>query len=493
LLALFGLTPAPEIDRPGFLWFNTERPLSLADLLGRLVVLDFWTACCVNCLHTLPTLRRIEETFPDTVAVIGVNSPKYPAECDAESLQHAIARHNITHPVIHDPALELWRAYGVTAWPTLVFVDPQGRILGDLPGEPASDRLVTGLGEMLRAWRGMLPRTLPRLPLRVPPAVGGRLRFPSTIKALSGPDNTKRWACADAGHHQVVLFDDAGRELQRIGCGRPGMVDLDAATSAFSQPQGIVAGPGCLFVADTGNHAIRRIDLVSGRVSTIAGSGIRGGILRKPTPASEVALASVWDVEWADGRLYFANAGTHQIGVVDVVTGTVWPIAGSGHEDLVDGAADRASLAQPTGLAIAPCGHELYFTDSEASAVRVLHMGAHPHVETLVGGGLFDFGHADGPFGQARMQHCRGIAIAGGQIIVADSYNSSLRCLDLRSRVVHELCADRWDWPNGVKLKGGELSGVALDGANRLLAADTNHHRIVEIELTGGRARTWAN
>lgn len=489
---MFGLKPAPEINRPGFRWFNTERPLSLADLRGRLVVLDFWTACCVNCRHTLPTLRRIEDMFPDTVAVIGVNSPKYPAECDAESLRHAIARHNILHPVIHDPALELWRAYGVTAWPTLVFIDPQGRILGDLPGEPAGDRLVAGLGEMLRAWRGMLPPPVGPLPRRIPPAVGASLRFPSAIKLLPGRGKSKRWACADAGHHQIVLFDDAGQELQRIGCGLSGFVDLDAATSAFSQPQGLAAGPGCLFVADTGNHAIRRIDLETGKVSTIAGSGVRGGILRAPMAASEALLASVWDVEWSAGRLYFANAGTHQIGVIDVATGLLRPLAGSGQEDLVDGAGDQARLAQPTSLALAPCGSKLFFTDSEASAVRLLHLGPQPQVETLVGGGLFEFGYSDGPFSEARLQHCCGIALAGRHVIVADSYNSSLRCLDIGSRVVHELREDRWHWSNGVTLKGGELLGVAADGESRLLAADTNHHRIVEIELDRGRARTWA-
>jgi thiol-disulfide isomerase/thioredoxin len=489
---MLGLAPAPEIHRHGLRWFNVARPLSLSHLRGRLVVLDFWTASCVNCLHVLPTLRRLEETFPDTLVVIGVNSPKYPAEHDPESVANAIARHDIRHPVVHDPELLIWRDYDIQAWPTLVFIDPDGRILGDLVGEPAVDRLISGIGEMLRRRRctGTAPPPLPFVP---PAAPNGRFRFPAKIKQAGRNGSGKLWAIADSGHHQVVLCDDDGRELRRFGRGRPGFLDLEGEGSAFNNPQGLCWDGNCLFVADTGNHAIRRIDLATGGVCTLAGTGERGPLLGEPLPGREACLASVWDVECWDGQLLFANAGTHQLGRLDLATGEVSALAGTGDEDLADGTAADAHLAQPTGLALDRASGTLYFVDSETSSVRSVAACGDGPVETLVGAGLFECGRRNGDFAQARLQHCRGIAWRRGGLVVADTYNGLLRVLDLDRRQVSQLGGDDCNWSNGLRFVGGELSGVAADGEHRLLVADTNHHRIVELKADNApRARVWA-
>ena len=456
------------------------------------VVLDFWTPCCVNCLHILPTLRRLEETYSDSIAVIGVNSPKYPAEQDADSLANAIVRLDIRHPVIHDPELLLWRDYGIQAWPTLVFVDPQGRILGDLPGEPAADKLISGIGEMLRAWR--TPSAVPPpLPLRVLQAPESRFRFPAKIKPAGRAGGAKLWAIADSGHHQVVLCDDEGRELRRFGRGCPGFLDLDAEASAFNSPQGLCCDGKCIYVADTGNHAIRRIELATGTVHTLAGTGERGSPLNGPGAARDTSLASVWDVECWNDRLLFANAGTHQLGSLDLASGVVRALAGSGYEELSDGAGGEAHLAQPTGLALDRASGILYFVDSETSSVRAVAASGDGAVETLVGAGLFECGKRNGDFAHARLQHCRGISWREGSLVVADTYNCTLRVLDLASRQVSELSGGEGGWSNGVRLDGGEPAGVAADGAHRLLVCDTNHHRIVELGCDGpSRARVWA-
>ncbi len=489
---MLGLAAAPEINRLGLHWFNVSRPLSLSDLSGRLVVLDFWTACCVNCLHVLPTLRRLEEAFPDTLAVIGVNSPKYPAEQDPDSLASAIARHDIRHPVVHDPELRIWRDYGIQAWPTLVFIDPHGRILGHLPGEPEADKLLAGIGQMLRRWRGASPQPLP---LQVPEQTGGRFRFPAKIKPVPASCGAgKQWAIADSGHHQVVLCDDTGRELRRFGRGRPGFVDLPGEGCAFSSPQGLCSDGTGIYVADTGNHAIRRIDLVSGAVTTLAGTGRRGSLLAGTECAHDACLAAPWDLECWGSRLFFANAGTHQLGCLDLAGGTVSALAGSGEEDLVDGAAAEANLAQPTGLALDRAAGILYFVDSETSSVRVLTACEDGRVETLVGAGLFECGKRNGDFAQARMQHCRGIAWRTGGLVIADTYNGLVRVLDLTSRQVSALGGDDCAWSNGLRLTGGEPAGVAADGDARLLVCDTNHHRIVELTCQdGAAARVWAS
>lgn len=486
---MFGLMPAPELARPGLRWFNVDRPLSIADLRGRLVLLDFWTPCCVNCLQALPALKLLQRTYADQLVVIGVTSPKYPAERDPESAANAILRHDIRHPVVHDPDLGIWQDYQVTAWPTLVFIDPNGQVLGRFAGEPAAERLTAGVGEMLRSWRQAGATPPPPLPLAAGAEPAGGLRFPGKIKPLVRPGQPQQWVVADGGHHQVVIFDDAGGEVGRYGRGQPGFADLGAADSQFRSPQGLVCDAHSIYVADTGNHAIRRIDLATGLVTTLAGTGERGPALRQPRPGRDVSLASVWDLEIRGETLFFANAGTHQIGAIDLATGIVRPLAGGGGEDLIDGDARHAQLAQPTGLALDPAGRALYFTDSESSAVRRLSLNGAPAVETVVGAGLFDFGCRDGDLPTARLQHCRGLAWWEHGLAVADTYNSLVRVIDLDRHRVSRLAGGNG---SGGCLSGGEPAGIAAAGPDRLLVSDTNHHRIVEIRPAQRTIRAWA-
>ena len=487
---MVGLTRAPEIGRAGLQWLNVDAPMSLADLSGKLIVLDFSSYCCINCLHTFPTLRHIEERFPDELVVIGVHSPKFDAEREIDNLAHALARHDITHPVIHDPDMTLWAEYCVKAWPTLVLIAPDGHIVGQLAGEPDQRRLCGGIGCMLRAWRddGALDATpLPLTPIR---DTGGMLRFPGKIRPVPGPDGSPRlWAVADTGHHQVALFDDTGNEVRRFGCGQAGFVDSNAESSAFNGPQGVVAGlEGMLYVADTGNHAIRRIDLESGEILTLAGTGRRGVALpTAPKATHETDLASPWDLEILGNRLFLANAGTHQLGEIDLSTLTVRALAGSGSEDITDGPALQARLAQPTGLALDDTGKALYFVDSETSAVRCLHLDGMARVQTLSGRGLFDFGHINGDFPLARFQHPMGLGWWDGALLVADSYNCGLRVMDLETARVRDL-----DLPKCAAAPDGEPTGIVAAGPDRLLVSDTNRHRIVEITPSTGAARVWA-
>ncbi|MEK7244836.1 MAG: thioredoxin-like domain-containing protein, partial [Pseudomonadota bacterium] len=457
---------APRIDLPGLAWFNSAGPLALADLRGRLVILDFWTFCCINCMHVLPILKAIEETWPREVAVIGVHSPKFAAERDGANLAHAVARYGIRHPVIHDPGMAIWRAYTVRAWPTLVFIAPDGKIIGQLSGEPDRERLMNGIAEMLATWRQEGILRPGGLELESPGASGGRLSFPGKIKPVPGAParppresgdldatfnargdsvfrpptgGTARWAAADAGHHQIVLFDDAGSELARYGSGQSGFAD-GASEASFQSPQGLAAEPDTIYVADTGNHAIRRVALADGRVTTLAGNGARGRPLTwRSHPGPDIALASPWDLEIRDGRLFFANAGTHQLGELDLGGGGARALAGTGGEHITDGPAAAALLAQPSGLALDPAGATLYFADSETSAVRALSLGTDAEVTTLVGTGLFDFGHANGAFADAKFQHPLGLAWWKDGLVVADSYNGRLRFLDLEEQTVADV------------------------------------------------------
>lgn len=485
-----GIVRAPDFDQPGLAWFNVDEPLTLAALRGKLVILDFWTFCCINCMQILPTLRRVEEAFPEEVVVIGIHSPKFTAERAAGNVAAAIARYGIVHPVIHDPEFRLWREYAVRAWPTLIFVSPDGRVIGQHSGEPDPERLLDAVGKTLAQWRAegaLRPGPLALAPIETP---RGRLSFPGKIKRAPGA--AKNWVLADAGHHQIVLFDDDGGEIARHGAGAAGFADGTAATARFNGPQGLIADERAIYVADTGNHALRRIDRADGTVTTLAGTGSRGMALGDGAAALGTALASPWDIERDGDFLYFANAGTHQLGVLDLAAGTVARLAGSGAEAIVDGAATDAALAQPSGLALTPDHTRLYFADSETSALRVLALSGAKRVETLIGSGLFDFGHVNGAFAEARLQHPLGVAWWGGRIAVADSYNGALRVIDPAAGTVGDL-DDDFLCSDTLCLPLAEPAGIVADGPRRLLVADTNNHRVVEYDVAGRRSRTWAD
>ncbi len=479
---------APEIAREGLEWYNVPQPLGLKNLRGKLVILDFWASCCVNCLHVLPALKQIEAAYPEEVAVIGVHCPKFAAEQQPHVLRAAIARHDIRHPVVNDISFQLWREYAVRAWPTLVFIGPEGHVLGQMSGEPDAERLLTAVSELVEQWDTQDILEPSRMEVLAPERPAGALAFPGKIKPI--PGEALSWALADSGHHQIVILDDTGQERARYGSGRAGLEDGPGESARFREPQGLIADAEAIYVADTGNHAIRRIALETGRVTTIAGTGDRGMVVTEAEPSLAAGLASPWDLEIEGDNLYIANAGTHQLLVLDLPGRELMPLAGNGGEELIDGDAADAQLAQPSGLALDPETRILYFADSEASAVRVLDLndGA---IETLVGEGLFEFGHENGPFPLAKLQHPLGVAVCAGEVFVADTYNDKARVLDIAARRVRDL-DDGFACADAVCVTPFQPAGIWADGPDRILLVDSGNHRVVEYRLTERQSRTWA-
>ncbi|HWK44240.1 MAG TPA: thioredoxin-like domain-containing protein [Stellaceae bacterium] len=485
-----GEATAPEIDRPGLQWFNVPAPLPIDSLRGRVVILDFWTEGCINCIHIIPTLRRIEERFPEQVAVIGVHSPKFPNERDPASVADAIQRYEIRHPIVHDPKLTIWQAYGVQAWPTLVVINTDGTILGQIAGEPDPDQALKAIGDLVdrSAQAGSLrPR---RLDLAVPVEPRGKFLFPGKLKPLPGP--TKEWVLADGGHHQIVVLGDDGGERHRYGSGEAGLVDGTEATARFNHPQGVAASAEAIFVADTDNHAIRRIDRASGAITTLAGTGKRGKVLTEPADALGTALASPWDLEVAGTTLYFANAGTHQLGALDLGSGQVRRFVGSGEEALTPGDAATAAMAQPSGLALSADRRTLYVADSESSAIRAVSLGDTTEIGNLVGAGLFDFGWVNGALKTARLQHPLGVAEVEGVLLVADTYNNAIRAIDLGRGQVADFDGGAFTCTDPICVPAREPAGIVADGPDRILLVDTGNHRIEEYRPSTKTYRTWA-
>ena len=358
---------APDLDRVGT-WLGTDRPLLLRGALkGRVVLLDFWTSGCVNCLHALPVYRALEERFRgQQFQVLGIHSGKFDAEKEVSAVAEAMARVGIDHPVGTDSDLVVWDQYAIHGWPTSVLVDARGYAVAWFRGEPELAVLTAWVQAALddgRA-RGVLasgPAEFRR------PAVGdtGPLAFPGKVLALS----TGGLAVADSGHHRLLLLDGSGMLVRTIGSGLEGFSDGAADIASFRSPQGLAERSGALYVADTGNHAVRRVDLGTGRVETLAGNGRKAeGAIQPAADARTVALRTPWDLTFLGDTLWIAMAGSHQLWRLDVRSGALSAGAGSGREGLDDGSLAEATFAQPSALATD--GHVLYVADSEASAIR---------------------------------------------------------------------------------------------------------------------------
>lgn len=478
---------APELDG-GVAWFNTSAPIHLSELRGKVVLLDFWTFCCINCIHTLPDLARLERKYADLLVVIGVHSAKFDNEKDSESIRKAVLRYEITHPVVNDASAKIWDAYGITSWPTLCLIDPEGHYLSHVQGEGNYELLDRAIGRLVDLHRQK--KTLDERPRRF--AVAGTqvkgdspLFFPGKVLAdeISG-----RLFIADSSHHRIVITDLAGKKIAIAGAGRPGCVDGSFEEARFNDPQGMALAGNSLYVADRKNHSIRSIDLATHTVRTVAGTGTQDRSSRgHGGPGAEAGLRSPWDLCLHGDTLYIAMAGHHQIWSMDLRSGVVGPFAGNGREALADGPLTDASFAQPSGLATD--GTYLYVADSESSAIRSVPLEGRGEVRTLVGRGLFEFGDVDGTADAVRLQHALGIAYARKMLYVADTYNSKLKAIYPERRTCRSLAGGKSGWLAGPILS--EPGGLSY-AHGKLYVADTNAHRIRVFDLESKSVATLA-
>lgn len=414
-------------------------------------------------------MRKLDQKFGDTVTVIGVHSGKFTRERDTSRIRDAAIRLGNTHPIVNDRQFRTWRSYAVNAWPTIVVVGPEGHVLGVHAGEFEAEQLAPFIEGLVRESesRGSLVRGERHFDADMPVQLPGVLRYPGKI-AIDG----NRIAIADTGHDRLLIgsLDESRRRarIDRIIGGTAGFVD--GPGGLLAAPQGVVFGGETLYVADAGNHAVRAVDLETGSVRTVAGTGRQ---LRTRADAAGGALSSPWDLALHEGTLYIALAGVHRIVALDIASGGLRPFCGSGREEIIDGLHADAALAQPMGLATD--GRRLYFADAETSAVRWADLDPAGSVGTLVGTGLFDFGDRDGTGDDARLQHPQAIALHGdGRVLVADSYNDSLKWIDPRTRSCETF------------VRGLHEPGGLARSAGTVYVADTNAHRIVAVDEENG-------
>ncbi|MCL5770191.1 MAG: redoxin domain-containing protein [Planctomycetes bacterium] len=475
-----------------FTWINTPEPLSFRhQLKGQVVLLDFWTYGCINCIHMIPREERLLHHFAgQPFEIIGVESAKFSNEAVASHVRDAVLRYGITNPVIVDRNMTLWNMYGVKAWPTLVLVDASGYIVGSAAGEAGYHPLERVIARTIAVDRrdGALAAHPLNLPAqhRLVSATG--LLFPGKIIANA---RAHRLFIADTGHNRIVetTWPDAlghCRLLAAFGNGKAGHVDGPAGTAEFNAPEGLALDGDSLYVADTMNQDIRRINLRTDNVSTVLGEGKEvydptgGGV------GTGQGIDSPWDLAARGQTLYIAMAGEHQLWTMNLLTDQAGALAGSGAEGLRNGPADQAMLAQPSGLALR--GRILYFADSENSAVRGLNLRT-MEVFTVIGHGLFDFGDRDGGPHTALLQHDLGVAVLGKYLLVADTYNDKLRLINPATRQVRTYAGTGQPGTGrpGSPLELNEPGGLGVAGHD-IFVADTNNQRIVEINAA---KRTW--
>ena len=493
---------APEFPA-GLDWINVDNPLTMQGLLGKIVIFDFWTYGCINCLHVIPVLEQVEKKFADEVVVIGVHSAKFENEGQTENLRQIVQRYGIHHPVINDKDFEVWGDYDARAWPTIAIVNPRGNWLIRQSGEIPFETFDTYLSGMINYFDSLDEDVIDRTPLELALEGAGdpgtALLYPGKVLA---DEASNRLFIADSSHNRIIVATLDGREvLDVIGTSGRGWNDGNFDSATFDKPQGMALDRDLLYIADVNNHAIRLADLATRTVSTIAGNGIMGRQrIQFGVPIADplsVSLRSPWDLEFDDdGTLHVAMAGTHQLYIYQPDSGQLYPSVGNGREaNLNDVSLANSELAQPSGLYYAGDG-KLYFADSESSTIRLADF--ENDMVTVVSGTtanhLFQFGDVDGALGDNRLQHALDVQGApSGDLYIADTYNSRIKVIragDTATNTVYGLgglggyadgdtAVAEFDEPGGLSYANGTL-----------YVADTNNHVIRTIDLDAGLVDT---
>ena len=471
-------TLAPELKK-NLEWLNTDKSLTLAELRGKIVLLDFWTYGCINCIHIIPDLKKLEAKYKNDLVVIGVHSAKFTNERESENIRRIILRYELEHPVVNDADFNIWKSYHIEAYPTQVLINPNGEIVAKFVSEGQLKALDQKIGETVQKFRatGKLDETPIKFALEKDKFADSPLLFPGKVLA---DEKSDRLFIADSNHNRIVITKLDGTLLDIIGNGQAAPTDGDFSSAAFNHPQGMALDGNSFYVADTNNQLIRRINLDTKTVETVAGTGQQINEVNIGGAARKIPLNSPWDLQIVGSQLFIAMAGNHQIWMMDLTQNTIAPFVGSGLEARTDGSFAKAAFAQPSGLT--SDGENLYVADPESNIIRVVNL-AKKTVKTLAGGNLYEFGDADGTGDEVRLQHPLGVAVWGKNILIADTYNHKIKILNPAKGVVKTFAGDgKFGDVDGIKSRFHEPGGLSVAGG-KLYIADTNNNAIRVLDL----------
>ena len=466
--------PAPEF--PDTLQWLNAPATSLHEQRGRVVALVFVNAASAWCWQRMRDLAQLHTRYPGRLQPIAIHVPRFESERDPQNVLKQLRRQGITFPIAHDADWRAWQRFGVDTWPTVLLIDAHGQVRERVVGLDSMAELERPLAALCDALpqphdddarRSVESNPEPPLPLR----------FPAGIAA-----SAERLYVADSGHHRILECNHAGRVLRQFGMGTADFIDGELEHAAFRRPHGLALARDVLYVADTGNHALRRIVLSAGRVETLCGNGRAGEPIAGPvTNPRDIALNQPQAVAATDSEVHVALAGDNRVWTYSLARSDLTCRAGSGQLDVRDGMGSAAAFAQPMALAVVQ--QMLYVCDALGSSVRSVQL-RNDIVQTLLGQGMWDFGDADGPRELARLQNPQGLALSPDSPVlwIADTGNGRLRSL---------------------RLGGGELSTVSLPrklhgpaglaiSAGALWIAETDAHAVLRFDIASGALDTVA-
>ena len=452
-------------------WVNSA-PISLSELRGRVTLLYFWTGSSIHCQQALAEIKALEGKFIEGLCVIGVHTPKHSFETSSAVVLKTINRWFIRHPVINDSQWRLWRRFAISAWPTALLLDAEGKVIGMYVGEGQKAALEAKIAELIREAAGKGIRSSDPAPIVKKPEPRTFLQFPSKLCA-----SAERLYISDTSHNRVLEATFEGRVTRIFGSGNAGFWDGRGTESGLREPTGICLGRDMLFICDTGNHAIRRVKfLANDQLDTLAGNGRQGKSSPEDGPSSTLMLASPTDCVLHQEKLFVSMAGRHQVWAFDLLRNNASLVAGSGEEGVADGAMMAANFAQPSALAL---GKEfLYVLDSGSSALRQVRLNDLV-VTTLVGEGLYDCGDMDGPASLAKLQHPSAACFDNQRNVlwIADSYNNKIKIYSPSKNEVKTL---------NVNYKLQQPAGLTL-ADNALWIANQDAHELLRLDLKSGK------
>lgn len=452
-------------------------------------------------MHVLPDLDFLEKKYKNMpFIVVGVHSAKFDNEKDSEAIRSAVLRYDITHPVVNDGDMYLWRKLGISSWPTFAVIGPNCNLLAQISGEGHKKDLDDFVEAALLFYgkQNMLDNTPLTLNLEKdndPRLATSPLKFPGKLAIDVLND---RLFISDSNHNRIVVTDLDGNFIVQIGSsGEEGFQDGSFDDATFNRPQGVAynAKQNILYVADTENHALREIDFVNEKVRTLAGNGTKGSDYTGGGKGAIQLLNSPWDVCFhpVEEKIYIAMAGQHQIWEHNLLDGITRAFSGDGYERNLNGSSSTStSFAQPSGISLSQDQMEVYIADSESSSIRAVDLKTGGS-RLLVGGdpifpdNLFKFGDHDGVGSEVLLQHPLAVLCAkDGQIYITDSYNHKIKKLDPAGKRVSTLAGTgkagfRDGTPVAAQLS--EPSGIVEGNNGRLFIADTNNSLIRYLDL----------
>lgn len=474
-------------------WLNSSRQIESSDLKNRVILLDFWTYACVNCLHMVPEIKKLETEFGNRLTVIGVHSGKFNNEKNDESIKKAIIKNDISHLVVNDSEFKIWNGFKVSSWPSFVLIDAKGHVVKKYDGEISAENLRKDIKKLIKKYKYRLNSE--RLPIileknRVADYI---LKFPGEIIAVQNfsyknINKINALIISNTGKNKILVTNLNGNILLEIGSGEIGFDDGDLDSSSFNSPRGLLFKDNILYVADTSNHAIRKINFTDGKVSTLIGSGKRGEVVKLSDRIDEISLSSPFDLAFFPDKnnIVISNSGTHQLLKYNIPSNTIIPFAGNGSKGLVNGHYPDNSLAQPSGLS--SYGSQLYFVDAESSSLRSISKNG--LVKTLIGHGLSEFGHRGGKKDKALMQHPVGVIAFDKEIYISDTHNHAIRRYNIKTGELSTYSGgERGDGVSSGKRTEYDEPEAITYFADRFYIVDTNNNRVMELAKNNGNAK----